>query len=121
MSLYSDLNRKDAKTRSRVLDFDAVLHSVENILSTPPRQRLFRPEGVDLESLLFELDVATAWKVKNLIFKALTEDTRITMLYNQTQVIPDPDNHVFKVIARFKVKGFEDRVLTKVGQVAVPR
>ena len=121
MSIYSDLNRKDARLRSRVLDFDAVLHSVENILSTPPRQRLFRPEGVNIEGLLWELDVETAWKVKNLIFNALQEDPRIKLLYNQTEVIPDPDNHVFKVIARFQVKGFENRVLTKVGQVALPR
>lgn len=121
MSLYSDLNRKNAKTVSRVLDFDAVLHSVENILNTPPRQRLFRPEGVDLENLIFTLDVNTAWRVKNLVFKALQEDERVQLLYNQTQVIPDPDNHVFQIIARFKIKGFEDRVLTKVGSVAVPR
>lgn len=111
--LYSDVNRVNPRTNSRVFDFTSVQHSLDNILRTPKRQRLFYPWGTTLDPLLFSLDIATLYRVQNVVFEALTQDPRVVLLYNQIQVFDDPTNNTVTVIASFGIQGLAGQTFTK--------
>lgn len=117
MPVYSDLNRKDAKTRTRVTDVEAVLNSWANALNTPPRQRLFRPRGTRFSSLLFTTDPDIAFQIKNQIYQAAMLDPRLELVYNETQVIADPANHEWELIARLRLKGLDNLTFTRTARI----
>lgn len=117
MSVYSDLNRKDAQTRSRVTDIEAVLNAWSNALNTPPRQRLFRPQGTRFSSLLFSTDPDIAFRIKNQIYQAALLDNRLELVYGETQVIADPDNHEWELIARIRIKGLDNLTFTRSARI----
>jgi phage baseplate assembly protein W len=114
MSIYSDLNRKDTRTRSRVVDLEAVMNSFQNSIAQPPRQRLFRPEGSGFSQLLFRVDPDIDFKLKNILYRIVARDPRIVLNYSETEVIPDVDNHQWTLVARFSVRGFENLVQTRI-------
>lgn len=114
--IYSDINKYTPKQVARIADLDAVFASVHNLLTTPPRQRLFHPEGLLLDDLLFELmDDNAVLKVRNHVYNVLQREPRIELLYNQLIVTPNPDDHIFTIKIRFTVKGLEGQVFERVG------
>lgn len=116
MALYSDINKYTPRQSARIEDIDAVFASVHNLLTTPPRQRLFRPEGLVIEDLLFEnMDDNAVLKVRNHIYNVLQKEPRIELLYNQLEIIPVPEDYVFKIKMRFRVKGLEGQIFERVG------
>lgn len=116
MSIYSDINKYNPKVRPRLTDLDAVFASVHNLFTTPPRQRLFRPEGLIIEDLLFEnMDDRAVLKVRNHVYNILMREPRIELLYNNITVIPNTDDQSFTIKLRFKVKGLEGQVFEREG------
>jgi hypothetical protein len=116
-SIYSDLNRKDSRANPRVTDFDAVINALENAITQPPRQRLFRPNGGNFDDLLFKLDVDTEFRIKTLLYTLSQGEPRARLVYNETIVEPygDPtDRRIWRVIAKFRIKGFEQQTFTRV-------
>ena len=111
--IYSDVNVRNPRAQSRVFDFDSVQQSLDNLVRTPSRQRLFYPWGSTFDHLLFSLDVATLYRIQNTVFEALTRDSRVTLPYNQTYVIPQPQDHIFTVGAHFSIKGLLGQTFTK--------
>lgn len=117
MSLYSDINTSKSNKVPKVFDIDAVWQSFVNFMKTKKRQRFFRPElGNSLnKDLLFELEYEDA------VFLALSKlvqelnywDPRIIVDMNKSGVDIDYDNMVVKIILAFRVKGFENQIITK--------
>lgn len=119
MSLYSDVNKRNPLVKSRVTDLEAIHASIDNIINTPSRQRLFRPAGIDFDDLIFELDTDISFQIKNRIYQAFQQDPRVRLLYDQTEVYPEEedDRHVYIVHLRFQVLGFGEQIFSRSGSI----
>lgn len=110
MSIYSSVNAYTPLVRSRIFDADVVFASVDNILKTPPRTRLFRPIGFDPEKWLFSMDSQNLpFVILNDIYDALAQDSRLTMLYSGNDVVNNFEANEIALNLRIRIKGFEDQ------------
>lgn len=117
--LYSTVNAYTPLTASRIYDADVIFASVDNILKTPPRTRLFHPRGFDPEKWLFSTDTYDRpFLILNDIYDALHEDPRLTMVYSASDAVNDFENYTISLRLRIKIKGYGnkkfDRQLTLV-------
>ena len=109
MAVYKDIPLTEDK--DSVLDAESVFQAVNNILSTKKGERLFLPEfGSLLEELLFEpIDDDTAFLIKTELIRAIEEwDPRVQIDYNETQIIPYPDENRYEVTLVFSIIGLDD-------------
>lgn len=116
ISIYSDINKYNPTVATRLTNVDAVFSAVQNLFNTPPKQRLFRPEGYSLDSILFELDNdALVFSLKSHIHRVLANEPRLKLLHNLTEITMGQDNHVLTVKLRFQVEGLGDKVFERTG------
>jgi len=111
MSIYSDLNMVDPQTRPYVLDAEAVVQHLSNILSTNKAERLFRPDlGIEFRGILFELlDDPTIQLIQSELFQEIqTQDYRVVMNYQLTQMEPYHADHILDVTLAFGILGIDD-------------
>jgi phage baseplate assembly protein W len=119
--IYSDVSRVDPRNHPMVFDLDSIQQSLDMIVRTPARQRLFYPWGQTFDNILFSLDFQTLYRVQTVVFEALLRDPRVTLSYNNVSVISDPQNHTFTVTAWFNVKGLSGQQFRKVWTVGQPQ
>lgn len=113
--IYSDLNHVDPKFSPKTYDAEAVFQSLDNIIFTRKKERLFNPEfGSDIEEMLFELDDDIAeFEAYNKLIRAIKRwDDRIILIFPHTSVKRDPDNHIMYITIVFKIRGMEETVYT---------
>lgn len=109
MSLYSDLNSFSPTDRALLIDLGAIYQSIFNILNTQPGERLFEPEfGVDFDAELFELvDDVSAVGIFTQVTEAIERfEDRVIVDFGSTEVVPDEENHIFRLNLVFQVIGF---------------
>lgn len=111
--IYSDLNQQHPTSSALEQDLAAVYQSITNILATPKGSRFFNPEfGSDLGEILFEpMDDDTVMIFENSVTEAIRRwDPRVSILFDKTGVVQDPDSNVLSVRVAFKVAGMGDEV-----------
>lgn len=112
--IYSNVNAYTPLVRSRIYDADVIFASVDNILKTPPRTRLFHPLGLDLEKWLFTIDQQDVpYLILNDVYDALREDGRLTMLYNASDVANDFEGHSITLNLQIQIKGYDNRAFQR--------
>jgi phage baseplate assembly protein W len=87
---------------------DAINQQILNLLSTSPKDILFQPElGSMLEYYLFEpIDTNTAYNIKIWVLEALERWLPfITMLPEESSVIPDLQNQSYNIRITYRVNG----------------
>lgn len=96
MALYRDLNHT-TKNRNTINDLDALYQAAMTLLSAKKRTKPFAPEyGSDLEKFLFEpCDEDTALRIKYEIDNLFKQDSRLSLNYSGSDIIPDPINSRF--------------------------
>jgi len=113
MALYSDLNQTNPTTQPVLTGVDAIYQSIDNILSTPTRTRLFNmPFATDIEALLFDpMDETTVAKIYDSVIEAILKwDSRVGINYSQSQVIPVYEDNRYDILLIFKISGIEDEL-----------
>ena len=116
MAIYSDINTKTPFITSRVYDINSIVQAIENIIKTPPRQRLFKPEGLPLGDALFEIGGFDAErKMKNIIAQAVERDPRVSLDFSGTNVTFNPITHEFKINLKFRIEGIKDTIFERQG------
>lgn len=112
MPVYSDLNQTTPTEKILLTDAESVYQSIANILTTSLSERLFNPEfGCDLDAFLFELmDDLTAAQLYRLVIEAIERwEPRVVLDHSQSDVIADPDNHIYAVKLYFQIIGVRDQ------------
>lgn len=106
--LYSNINAYTPLTAPRIYDADVIFASVDNMLKTRPRTRLFHPRGFDPERWLFTQDQEDLpFLILNDVYDTLLEDGRLTLIYNANDVTNDYDAHTISLRLSIKIKGFD--------------
>jgi len=112
-TIYSDidmeLNKQTDGDIQRDTELDAVINSLENIISTMQGSRRMLPEfAIDIQNLLFEpLDKRTADMIGQRIIVAIeTWDTRIEIIKLNIDV--NYDQNLYNMSLEFQVKPIEE-------------
>lgn len=106
--IYSDLNQYTPTTLAKIIDIDSVFQSVGNILATPFRTRLFKPEfGSDIMRLLFEPmgDVIVIQLYDAIIGSIERWEHRVIVLPDMSEVIPFYDENYYEVNIALEIIG----------------
>ena len=109
-ALYSDINSLIGVIGNTVLmlNEDAVLNSVINIISTRKGERIFDPEfGSKIPDLLFEpIDAQTAHDIKISMILAIEKwEPRVKIHSGRTSVIPIPLEQYYQVTLAMFIVG----------------
>lgn len=112
-SVYSDLDieltrQTDGDIRKDI-EIDAVINSLQNIISTLQGSRRMLPEfALDIQRLLFEpLDERTAKMIGNKIVTAIeTWETRVEII--QLNISTDFDANLYNMTLNFQIKPIEE-------------
>lgn len=112
-STYSDLDMGLAKATdgdvTKDTDINAIINSLENIVSTMQGSRRMIPEfAQDLWNLLFDpLDEETARIIGERLLEAIqTWEDRIEI--SRIDITPDFDNNLYNIRMNFLIKGVEE-------------
>ena len=111
--IYSDISPDPTKL-SMVVNADAILVSITNLLTTCKGERLNLPEyGADLPDFLFELMTEdTEWELKMRIFNEITAwEPRVRMDMAQSYTVRNEDNHCYNMHLVFHLVGMEGLLL----------
>ena len=106
--LYSDINGNDAFNNPILIDLDAVIQSVINLMTIKRTELVFLPEfGIDAESYLFEFidEVGALLLFQNLVNSINAYDPRVSINLFLSTVIPDYDNNTYIARIAFYIKG----------------
>lgn len=120
MPIYSDIDRKTDKVL--IYDLPDINASIESILLTSKRERLFNPEfGSALEDYLFEIiSDDTAFRILSLLVKAVEQwEPRVKLQTNQCLVEAEVDNHRYYLRLVYEVIGLEGQQFDYTGYLAV--
>jgi phage baseplate assembly protein W len=112
-SVYSDLDieltrQTDGDVRKDI-EINAVINSLQNIISTLQGSRRMLPEfALDIQRLLFEpLDERTAKMIGNKIVTAIeTWETRVEII--QLNISTDFDANLYNMTLNFQIKPIEE-------------
>lgn len=118
MSMYSDINMYSPTSVEKVEELNDIYQSIGTILGTNMGSRLFNPKfGSELEDLMFDImNDVTAFAIYGAVIEAIQKfESRVTVDYRQTQVIPDYDNSLYYVTVAFKVNGMGDQEFKYMG------
>ena len=112
-SVYSDLDleltRQTDGDVKKDTEIDAVVNSLQNIISTLQGSRRMLPEfALDIQRLLFEpLDERTAKQIGNKIVTAIELwETRVEII--QLNVTTDYDANLYRMTLNFRIKPIEE-------------
>ncbi len=112
-STYSDLDMSLEKATdgdvTKDIDINAIINSLDNIVSTMQGSRRMIPEfAQDLWNLLFDpLDEETARIIGERLLEAIqTWEDRIEI--SRIDITPDFDNNLYNIRMNFLIKGVEE-------------
>lgn len=112
-AVYSDIDMELTKQTdgdiTRDTEINAVINSLENIISTLQGSRRMLPEfAMDIQNLLFEpLDESTAKMIGNRIVTAITTwDTRIEII--KLKIITNYDSNRYDMTLDFQIKPIDE-------------
>lgn len=110
MSLYSDINSNTPYANPQVVDIDAVIQSISNIMQVRKTELLFLPEfGMDGDDALFEIidDVGALIIFQTIVNNISVWDPRVSLNLGQSYVTPDVDNNAYQATIVFSIIGLE--------------
>lgn len=109
---FSDVNfMAGAQPTELVFDSDSINQNIAAILDTPKGSKWFRPEiGSNVHRYLFEpIDDITSDRIRSEIESALSENGETRVVFQQVDVLPDPQNEQYYVNIQYRVPALEDR------------
>lgn len=109
--LYSDVDKESMKA-GLVYDVSSIKRSIDTILETNIRERLFNPEfGSRLEELLFEqINEDTAFSILVHLFNTISRwEPRVRLIQSLSRVTPNLDYHTYEVTIAYQIIGLEDQ------------
>ena len=109
--IYSDISPIISKEPRLAINIDAIMVSLNNLLTTEKGERLNLPQyGLSMDDYLWEIvDEDTAWALKNKLFYEITYwEPRVEMNIQKSTVIPLPEEKAFDVTLVFTVKNIPD-------------
>ena len=119
--LYSDINQSTPDKKILLTNIEYFYQILENIFSTSKEERFFRPEfGADLDEFLMEfMDEITALKIHSYIIDAVSEwEPNLILNYEQTKVIPIPEENKYKITLVFQIANIESgQSFTLLGEI----
>lgn len=108
--IYSSINQEKPSKAPVVEDFEAVLQSFYNIISTPKYSRIFNPNfGTGLEDHLFDLiNYKTALSIKRRIWEATHKyDPRISYNWQKSTVEANLPDKRYDVFSKIEILGLD--------------
>lgn len=114
-STYSDLNPYTPTQHTLDLDVNAIYNSLENIISTERKERLFNLDVTGgLEELLFEpLSPRVASSILDSIDNAVTRfEPRVNISYNRSEVAINDAFNGYDVFLVFTIRNLGSREFT---------
>lgn len=108
MSFYSDLNHQDPLNDTKIFDLESIYQSLDNIIHTQPKERLFLPDfGCDLMQYLFSpMTALNSFNIKNTVAGAVEKwEPRVSVNRSLSKVITSPDTHEVTLEVVFAIKG----------------
>lgn len=118
---YSDISPIISKEPRLAINIDAIMVSLNNLLTTEKGERLNLPQyGLSMDDYLWEIvDEDTAWALKNKLFYEITYwEPRVEMNIQKSTVIPLPEEKAFDVTLVFTVKNIPDSEFKLSGIIA---
>lgn len=109
--IYSDISPIISKEPRLAINIDAIMVSLNNLLTTEKGERLNLPQyGLSMDDYLWEIvDEDTAWALKNKLFYEITYwEPRVVMDIQKSIVTPLPEDKAFDVTLVFTVKNIPD-------------
>jgi len=108
VALFIDINPRfgQNKLSELVLDVEAINSSIENILGTVPKERLFLPDfGSRLHQLLFQpIDEITADDLREETIRAIeTWEPRVRIIDSETSIEGFPDENRYQVLISYTI------------------
>mgnify|MGYP000167078060 CR=1 FL=1 len=119
--IYSDISPIISKEPRLAINIDAIMVSLNNLLTTEKGERLNLPQyGLSMDDYLWEIvDEDTAWALKNKLFYEITYwEPRVEMNIQKSTVIPLPEEKAFDVTLVFTVKNIPDSEFKLSGIIA---
>ena len=119
--MYSDISPIISKEPRLAINIDAIMVSLNNLLTTEKGERLNLPQyGLSMDDYLWEIvDEDTAWALKNKLFYEITYwEPRVEMNIQKSTVIPLPEEKAFDVTLVFTVKNIPDSEFKLSGIIA---
>lgn len=110
ISKYSDINQYEPTEDPKVYELESIYQSIDNIIYTQKKQRLFLPEfGTDLMQYLFEpMTKLTVFSIKNEIIQAVSKwEPRVRLIRQLSNVKESEDFHSVDVFLVFEVVGIQ--------------
>jgi len=107
--LYHEIIAGSDGSIRKVINIDAVISSIDNILRTAPFERVMRPDFASrLKHLVFE---PTSTRLMNRIVREIKEkipkwDNRV--IVNAIDFFGTPDSNLLKIQLSFSVKGYDN-------------
>lgn len=109
---YYDLNKYTPLLTGRLINFDAVVASIHNMLTIRQRARLFHPEGFDLNDLLFQNadQDLILFRLQNQIIRLLASEPRIKLNNGTGDMLRfEPAEHLLHITLDLSVVGIPER------------
>lgn len=109
MPFYRDLNDDTPQENPNVLDVDAVVQGVRDLLLTSQNERLFEPDyGINVEDYLFELmdDTAALELFGEIVDAVRRYEPRVSLDLARSDVVTNEDENSFEITLYFTIKGF---------------
>lgn len=109
--IYSDISPIISKEPRLAINIDAIMVSLNNLLTTEKGERLNLPQyGLSMDDYIWEIvDEDTAWALKNKLFYEITYwEPRVVMNIQKSTVTPLPEDKAFDVTLVFTVKNIPD-------------
>lgn len=119
--IYSDISPIISKEPRLAINIDAIMVSLNNLLTTEKGERLNLPQyGLSMDDYLWEIvDEDTAWALKNKLFYEITYwEPRVEMNIQKSTVIPLPEEKAFDVTLVFTIKNIPDSEFKLSGIIA---
>lgn len=119
--IYSDISPIISKEPRLAINIDAIMVSLNNLLTTEKGERLNLPQyGLSMDDYLWEIvDEDTAWALKNKLFYEITYwEPRVEMNIQKSTVTPLPEEKAFDVTLVFTVKNIPDSEFKLSGIIA---
>jgi len=97
-----------------VTEVDAIYNALDNLFAVVPGERLFEPEvGLSLEQFLFEpMDSTSELQALTYLYTEIPiQEPRLSLILQDSSIIPDYDNHSFEFNLVFSVVSVEGSLL----------
>lgn len=109
--IYSDISPIISKEPRLAVNIDAIIISLNNLLTTEKGERLNLPQyGLSLDDHIWDIvDDDTAWAIKNSLFYEITYwEPRVVMDIQKSTVTPLPEDKSFDITLVLSVKSVPD-------------